>query len=227
MTTPISNDQLNHLLKFVGYGRLDADIWFLGMEEAGGGEENIKARLSFRQTEDNAEAHKILGITKHHWGKRIIQRTWRGMCYIMLQLENTEPTTENVRNYQAEKLGRFDGNTLLCELMPIPKPKISQWGYEELLPQFSSREDYYLKTKPDRIKILKGLLAKHEPKAIVAYGKGYWPDYKELFEDTDFIQKDQFQVGKHKGTNIVLVDHFTSRTMNNKLGEVVSLIREK
>lgn len=227
MTTPLSNEELNHLLKFVGYGRPDADIWFLGMEEAGGGEENIRARLDFRQIEDNAEAHKIIGITKHHFGKRTIQRTWRGMCYVMLRLEGIEPTTENIRNYQAEKLGRFDGNTLLYELMPIPKPKISHWGYEELIPQFTSREGYYTKIKPYRIKLLKELSIKHEPKAIVAYGKGYWPNYKELFGETSFLPKGQFQVGKHRDTNVVLVDHFTARTMNNKLDEVVSLIQGK
>jgi len=224
MTTPLSNDQLNHLIKFVGYGRLDADIWFLGMEEAGGGEENIRARLNFKQIEDNAEAHKILGITKHHWGKRIIQRTWRGMCYIMLRLEKTEPTTENIRKYQAEKLGCFDGNTLLYELMPIPKPNISQWGYENLFPQFSSREDYYEKIKPYRIKLLQYLFVNNKPKAIIAYGKSFWADYQELFPEIKFIQKGQFLVGKSESTTIILVDHFTSRTMNHKLDDVVSLI---
>ena len=221
MTTQLRNDQLNHLLKFVGYGRLDADIWFLGMEEAGGGEENIRARLNFKQIEDNAKAHKTLGITKHHWGKRIIQRTWRGMCYIMLRLEGIEPTTDNIRNYQAEKLGRFSGNTLLYELMPIPKPNISKWGYKELMPQFASREDYYTKIKPYRIKLLKELSVKYEPKAIIAYGKSYWQDYKELFRETSFTQKGQFQVGKHRETNVVFIDHFTARTMNNKLDKVV------
>ncbi|MGB7874122.1 MAG: hypothetical protein WBL25_07040 [Anaerolineales bacterium] len=55
------------------------------MEEAGGGEENLRARL---------------------------------------QLQNAETETESIRNYQAEKLGRYGGNTLLCELMPISKPNV-------------------------------------------------------------------------------------------------------
>ena len=227
MTEAINDEQLNHLLDFIGYGTLNADVWFLGMEEAGGGEENIRTRLQFKQIEDNANAHKMLGITKHHWDKKVIQRTWRGMCYIMLCLENIEPTTENIRNYQAEKLGRFDGNTLLYELMPIPKPNISQWGYENLLPQFASREDYYKRIKPYRINLLQDLSIKHKPKAIIAYGKSYWNDYKELFADLSFIQKGQFFVGENKATRVILTDHFTSKTMNNKLDEVVSLIKGK
>ena len=34
------NNELEHLLNFIGYGRLDTPVWFLGMEEAGGGEDS-------------------------------------------------------------------------------------------------------------------------------------------------------------------------------------------
>jgi hypothetical protein len=69
----LQNEELEHLLDFVGYGRLDAPVWFLGMEEAGGGEQNIRTRLKFRTVEDCAEAHRTLGIIHRHWGKRVIQ----------------------------------------------------------------------------------------------------------------------------------------------------------
>ena len=70
MTKALSDAELEHLLNFIGYGRLDADIWFLGIEEAGGGEANIRTRLKFRPVKDNAEAHKMLGVTHLHRGKR-------------------------------------------------------------------------------------------------------------------------------------------------------------
>jgi len=98
------------------------------MEEAGGGEANIGTRLRFRPVEDNAEAHRMLGVSQLHWGRRKIQRTWRGMCYIMLRLKRQESTREKIRTYQADKLGRFGGNTLLTELLPIPKPKVKELG---------------------------------------------------------------------------------------------------
>jgi len=40
----IAPAEKNKLLDFIGYGRLDAPVWILGMEEAGGGEENLKIR---------------------------------------------------------------------------------------------------------------------------------------------------------------------------------------
>jgi hypothetical protein len=49
-------------------------------------------------------------------------------------------TRENIRAFQAKKLGRSGGNILLTGLMPIPKPKVKRWDYDQLLPQFESRE---------------------------------------------------------------------------------------
>lgn len=226
MPTPLTTTELEHLLNFVGYGELDADVWFLGMEEAGGGEENLRARLKFRAVEDCAEAHQILGIRKHHWGKKIIQRTWRGMCYIMLCLAGQETTTENIRNYQADQLGRFGHNSLLCELTPIPKPSIGSWGYEELIPQYASAADYYSTVLPRRHKYLRELLSKHSPKVVIGYGKKYWPDYQRLFPDLEFSARGQFSVGKSNTCTVVLTDHLTARSMNGKLDQVVKIIQE-
>lgn len=226
MTQAITDAELAHLLSFIGYGSLTADVWFLGMEEAGGGEANIRARLQFQAVEDNAEAHKLLGVTKLHWGKRVIQRTWRGMCYIMLRLDNREPLRENIRNYQAEQLGRTHGNTLLTELMPIPKPKVSRWEYEELIPQYGSRKDYYRLVKPQRINYLRQLVKEHKPSVVIGYGKSFWSSYKELFPNHNFQTQNIFEVAFNRGTLVVLTSHFTARTMNGKFDDIVSIIHE-
>ena len=47
MTNILSDNELDHLLNFIGYGTLDADVWFLGMEEAGGGEAKICTLFDF------------------------------------------------------------------------------------------------------------------------------------------------------------------------------------
>ncbi|MBC8504000.1 MAG: hypothetical protein ISR58_21585 [Anaerolineales bacterium] len=227
MTKAITDQELEHLLNFVGYGELDAEVWFLGMEEAGGGENNIRSRLKFRTIEDCAEAHKILGITKHHSGKKIIQRTWRGMCYIMLRLEGMGVDTESIRNYQADSLGRFQGKSLLCELLPIPKPSINDWQYENLIPQYASRDEYYRTVKPRRVKYLQKMVYDHRPKAVVGYGKKYWEDYQELFPNSKFSKCGQFLVARDTDLVVVLTDHLTARTMNGKLDEVVSIINSR
>lgn len=223
--TALTDDELEHLQNFVGYGRLDAAVWFLGMEEAGGGEANIRTRLKFKPVEDCAEAHRMLGFTKHHEGKKIIQRTWRGMCCIMLRLAGQAITTESIRQYQADYLGRFGGNSLLCELMPIPKPRIQDWGYEGLIPQFASSAEYYQTVKPRRIRYLQGLIKEHRPQVVVGYGRSYWEAYRALFPQMTFSQKGPFMAGRDADTAVVLTDHFTARTMNGQFDEVVLLIK--
>jgi hypothetical protein len=55
MMKPTSVAELDHILNSIGYGRLDADVWFLGMEEAGGGGEvNIRTHLKIQPVRDNA-----------------------------------------------------------------------------------------------------------------------------------------------------------------------------
>jgi hypothetical protein len=231
LNTALTDTELEYLLNFVGYGKLSADVWFIGMEEAGGGENNIRSRLKFRQVEDCAEAHKILGITEHHSGKKTIQKTWRGMCYIMLRLEGKAANRENIRNYQADFLGRFQGNSMLCELMPIPKPTINSWGYETLIPQFKSSDEYYQVVRPRRIKYLQNLIAEYQPKIVIGYGQGskktYWQAYQELFPNTEFSKNGQFMVSSATNTMVVLTDHLTAKTMNGKLDEVVSIIKNR
>jgi len=225
LSTPLTDEELEHLLDFVGYGNVNASVWFLGMEEAGGGEENIRARLKFRQVEDCADAHKILGITKHHSGKKIIQRTWRGMCYIMLRLEGKETDTESIRNHQAHHLGRLDGNSLLLELMPIPKPRIDSWGYENFIPQFGSSTEYYEVVKPCRIRYLRQLIGEWSPKVMICYGKMYWQEYKEIFPEIEFLSKNEFFVGKDKNKLVIMTPGFPTKAMNGKFDEVVSIIQ--
>lgn len=168
----------------------------------------VQNLAQFRPVEDNAEAHKMLRVTNLHWGKRKIQRTWRGMCYIMLRLEVQEPTRENIRTYQAEKLGRFGGNTLLTELMPIPKPKVKRWDYVELMHQFASREEYYRTVKPRRIHYLQALIKEHRPKVAVSYGKAFWSDYRQLFEGSVFELEGLFQTAVLDDTLAILTGHF-------------------
>jgi hypothetical protein len=224
LNTALTEAELEHLLNFISYGKLSASVWFLGMEEGGGGEANIRTRLKFRLVEDCAEAHKLLGIPKFHTGHKIIQRTWRGMCYIMLRLEGKPVDRESIRNYQADYLGRFQGTSLLCELLPIPKPSMNDWGYEKLIPQYSSRDGYYKAVKPRRIKYLRSLIIKHRPKVVIGYGKKYWQDYQELFPSSIFLENGQFSVARDENLVVVLTDHFTARTMNGKFDEVVSII---
>jgi hypothetical protein len=60
MVKPLSRAELDHLLDFIGYGRLEAPVWFLGQGEAGGGEQNVRARIGWQPVMDCEQAHESL-----------------------------------------------------------------------------------------------------------------------------------------------------------------------
>jgi hypothetical protein len=225
MTLPLTDAELAHLLRFIGYGRLNAPIWFLGVEEAGGSEDNIRTRLNFEPVLDLAAANRRLGFTKLDGERPVIQRTWRGMCCIMLRLSGHATDTEGIRRYQADRLGRSSGDTLLLELMPLPMRADDDWGYETLIPRYASREAYYAAVKPQRIDAIKNLIAQYLPRVVVAYGKSCWDEYKSLFPNATWSDVGQFRIGRNKNTLAVLTDQFVARTMNDKWDEVAEIIR--
>src|ERR1700722_14882562 len=85
---------------------------------------DLAARSKFQQYMDLEEGQLTLTGTKQYFGADPKnQWTWRPMCDVMLRLTEGVPAPtlpERVR-YQADKLGRKDGLTLLGELMPYPR----------------------------------------------------------------------------------------------------------
>lgn len=215
MNIPFTSEQTDKLLSFIGYGNLDAPVWFIGMEEGGGGEENLRRRLKFEQIEDLKRAHQILGITKHHFPPFKLQPTWGTMCKIMLVLQGNEPSRDNQRLFQANKLGRFGGKTFLPELLPLPSPGKNKWGYEKLFPDFSKRRDYEDVVRPDRISLLKKIIIEHQPHLTICYGKGDWDHYRLLFPDVSWKKEGPFLQSMHANTFVFLTPHFVSHQMGN------------
>ena len=88
---PLSNQQVDVLSKFEGFGRHDAPVWFLGMEEAGDCPRRLHNRATWAPVRDLKKAHLDLGIEKHHEGaKPKLQSTWRPMCALMVMGERPD-----------------------------------------------------------------------------------------------------------------------------------------
>lgn len=216
----LNDSELEHIESFIGYGNLKAPVWWLGMEEGmaknDDPESNLRARLQNREVEDLYHVLKRDGVTKYHEGNRVAQPTWWPMCEVMLSIANKQTGIDSKRAYQAEQLGRHNDETLLVELMPIPKPALSSWGYEHLIPQYQSRDHYYRSVMPRRITMIGNLIEKHRPGLVVAYGKAYWDHYRRLFRDMEFKPHPlsaEFQYGRGRVSGL-LIPHTTSRNMN-------------
>lgn len=226
MKKALTDNELENLLNFIGYGRLDADIWFLGYEELCGEENTLRERVKFQQVEDSAEAQKILGRNQQKFRQESLQDTWHAMSEILLRLDGKDSTEESIQKYQVEQLGRAEGSTLLCELLPLPMPSGSAWPYADSLPQYSSREAYYEAVKPTRFDLIEQLISQYLPKIVIAYGRSAWPDYQQVFHKFNLTPNEQFMIGWDANTVVILCDHFSSGAMDGKIEKLVTLILE-
>ena len=76
---------------------------------------------------------------------------------------------ERARQYQAERLGRAEGETFLADLLPLPANSVGDWPYPELFPD---KDSYERQVLPGRIQALATLAQRHRPSFVFCYGKG-------------------------------------------------------
>lgn len=206
----IEDKNLEILEGFIGYGKEDAEIIFIGLEEAGGGYDNFMARINTpnydTQLIDCKKFHlehlKAPHFHKHNGNeyKDIeLVKVWRYMSYLMLRLsgkERNKITTLELRKYQSDFLGTEKGKTILAEIYPIPCPsfdKKDKWqyngvSYAELIPKYNSKKEYQEKIEEKRINILNNIIKSNNGavKAIICYGASRWKIFKKVFKSVEF-----------------------------------------
>lgn len=226
MIKTLTNDELDQLLNFVGYGRLDADLWFIGYQEHMPPNTDIQPRLELEQVEDSAEALEKLGVTLQSFAENNLHNAWHGMAEIMLRLAKKSPTETNIRAYLTRLLGRSNGAVLIANLLPIPVNMDGSWNFGSEIPQYAAPSDYYEEVKPLRMNFFREILHQQLPKVIIAHGKEAWADYQELFKDFKLDEHGEFLVGWDANTVVVLTEELSSEAMIGKYEDLVTLILE-
>lgn len=177
------------MTRFWGYGTLNGDFWFIGMEEGGGASiDEVAKRLNQwerrgrRSLEDLYQYH--VDIELHKWFAKgaPLQSTWSKLIRVLLSAKGIEPDREAVREYQINKLGRTGAETCLLELLPLPSPGISDWIYGKHtdIPVLASRACYTNKVGHIRTAKLAKLISSHHPKFVIFYGLGYLDWWREV-----------------------------------------------
>jgi len=154
----ISPDEFNIILNFIGYGNLNAPLWFLGIEEGLGKrykaehwsyEWEIRMRASWSPVMDLHAAHEML--KDHYWDSGQCSWVWVVMAQLapgILHRASDWMDSDQANHYIINELGRSTGATLLREALPLPKHYRRHWPYQELYPD---REDYKQAVLPYRI----------------------------------------------------------------------------
>lgn len=197
-------EELERVLKFEGYGNKSAPYWFLGIEEGGGSIDELRDRARlFDPVEDLHSALKKINreeILHSH------VPTWRVMSKLTMAIQDMPGWQETIRGreYQANKLGRADGDTFLTELMPFPCPGIGVWPYELIYP---TKNDYIEKVRPGRIRWLRSEFSAFQPRFVICYGKGNWRYYEEIFNNVEFRPElnEKIRVGQRGHSTVLLL----------------------
>lgn len=194
---------------FIGYGRLDAPVVFLGMEEGAAADPvaDLRKRSAYETVRDmNAGSD--------------YQATWARMADLMLRRAGVMPTKTARAAYQADRLGRPNGETLIAELLPYPNKRADHW-HPVFHERFSSRRAYEAVMIPRRVKLLREVLSGAPRELVVAYGAAHWRWYKEIFPDVVWAETKPFLVGACSAARVILAPHFVTRA-NNGRGDMLA-----
>jgi hypothetical protein len=204
---------------FWGYGNLDSDIWFVGMEEGHNKDNSLIERLKSTSGSQIFDIYDDMKYDKGHMHffkeNAPTQKTYRPLIYIRLFLQTgKEPTLEEIREYQIKKFGRKISDHAVLELMPLPSKSILKkdwlYGNTEIL-GLSSRKEYLSTYVPQRVLKLKELIKKHKPKLVLFYSKMYL-DYWQQVADIPLeeVIKNKLYIAKNHDTIYAVVPHATS-----------------
>lgn len=175
---------------FLGYGDLNADTWFIGMEEGGGNSlEDVQTRIGTwakrgrRTLEDCAEYHHAIGAGHLFTPPiRAAQRTWDWLMRAQLKSEGKPYDISASKAMQGERWLRQGSMTCGLELLPLPSPNTNVWHYNRFSndPILRDRASYSAAMLPSRKAKIKAAIDEHRPRNVVFYSKRYMAHWQEI-----------------------------------------------
>ena len=169
----------NYSEGFYGFGKWEARIWFIGIEEAGGwDQQHVHRRLqAWHQNgradlEDAPTFYPDAGNKRWHGAAAVLQPTWAQLLRMLLAARGMPTTNEALLDYQRRHLGSRGGETCLAELLPLPSPSTKDWHYPKWskLRWLENRQQYYGHLLVARAAGLARRIKTHKPEVVIFYG---------------------------------------------------------
>jgi hypothetical protein len=210
---------------FFGYGNTKASLWFVGMEEGGGGTvEEVASRLAAWDQRGRPMVDDVAGfhsaIDQQRWFEpgAPTQSTWRQLIRATMLAKGMPVNLEAIREYQVQRFARLDGEVASLELLPLPSTstKTEHWRYADwsALETLATRDGYRQHFLSPRIARLKALVAQERPAAVVFYGVTYQPHW-EAISDAKFGAGEFPRAQVVNGTSFFVVPHPTAGPSRN------------
>lgn len=241
-----SDDFLSYLQDYMdrrlGYGNPHADVWFVGMEEAGDGsmKDTHRRIMSWERRgrpiyDDMLQHHNLINPAKH---KKIendkkLPRTTLRTVHILHAIHGKKVDNDGAKKYYRNKFATFDGEVCSIDLMPLAKPSINRWDYDKYTdhPDLQNPKDYYRIYKERRTHFIRSELKKYQPKIVVFYGLSYVDDWSKIAGTQLRPQKvdgKSIYVSSNGSTTFIAMPHVMSHGITNAfLYKVGSMAREQ
>jgi len=221
----------DQIMAFLGFGNPAGRFWFIGMEERGEGTDlELQWRLTFERLECLVGVHERWASFKPDdkpFSPTKLIPTWSCMSKLVLRLTGSADWNDvGAVQYQADRLGRLDGDTFLTEVLPLPARNVHDWP-SPYVARFSTRDDYEKEVLPARLSRLRRLFEKHRPECVFCYGKSYWKHYREVFAAAIFepAASGRIEIARFAGSTIVLTPFLVPYRMSNDLiDEIANLV---
>jgi hypothetical protein len=221
----LSDQQIHGIVNFLGYGRRDAPIWFVGIEEGLGIQKeeevknNVYARTKFDSIMDLREAHERLiedGRPIDIVNKASFTAVWVWMAKIVLAHRRQSWDLDSAKNYVRTKLGRRDGETFLTELSPVPSARTSDKKWSNYFKQYGSAS-----LIEERQRTLRKLLAENQPQLVICYGKAYGSQFSHLLQINWEPVQTNASISKSMDSKCVLLPFFGNGRMSGSVIEAL------
>ncbi len=231
MGKPFTDEDWNTLLGHIGYGNPRGALWFLGMEEALGGDRDANLRWRLDHF-----AHPVDTLTNHMkapWIGGTVPRTptWRIMAKIARLLEgaNDWAAPEAAATYVRRKPGTATGSTFLMEMLPLPNKSLKDWSHHDRFP--GGRLHYERDHLTQRIEQLREFVNEYQPRCIICYGKGFWPRYHQVMPLTDVrsiqLPETTVTIGRWNTTTVLHTPFFVPYAFPERaIAAIPGLLRE-
>jgi hypothetical protein len=164
---------------FLGYGTYQAPFWFISLEEGGGGSvEELAQRINVwhsrgrRELEDLVDYHSAIGITQWFDPEPSIQPTWKGYIRTFLAARGLPTNPDTVRQYQASRFGRADGETCLLEINPLCRPRTEIPAYAIGAEGLSDPQTVRAQYTQSRVDCIRTRITEHRPTVVLIAGLG-------------------------------------------------------
>lgn len=177
------------MFTFYGYGNLESNYWFIGMEEGGDASKNeVITRIEAWEKMgkgcllDIYEFHREINRIRHFGKNAPSQRTWSGLIKILQSIKSEQiQSLQEIKRYQSEELGRSHSETCLLEVFPLPSPNTKEFNHSEWtnIEYLKTRQKYKAHLASERIKKLNGLIIQYKPKFVIFYSST--PEYIEYW----------------------------------------------